>query len=238
MRRQISSGGMAALVVAFPFVTFAAIHGAVQDSTGAVVPRARVYLLKTAGVPQSVVADASGAFRFRDAGAGHCTLVASAPGLSGEQVRVPCDRTEAVRIELRPSALVETVVVQAERPEVPSSAVAASVLVLTSEDLGAIQALQLHDALRYLPGVEVNQTGRRGAVTGLFVRGGESKYNLVMLDGVKLNEFGGGYNFAGLPAEQAERVEFVRGPQSALYGSYAIGSAMHVVTPSGLDRRD
>jgi outer membrane cobalamin receptor len=229
---------LAAFLWLFFIPAFGAVHGTVRDTSGAVVPRARVYLLRAPLPAQAVLADSSGAFRFAEAGAGSCTVFASAQGLSGDKVEARCDRAEALELTLRPSAVVETVVVKAERAELPSTAVASSVSVLTAEDLRAMQAIHLIDALRYLPGVEVNQTGRRGGVTGVFVRGAESKYNLVTLDGVKVNDFGGSYNFTSLPAEQAERVEVVRGPQSAQYGSYAIGSAVHVVTPSGLDGRD
>ncbi len=238
MRLRYLGGASAAFLLAFCQFGWAAIHGTVQDPSGAVVPRARVYLLRKPAPAQAITADAAGSFSFTGVREGECTVFASAPGLSGDKIRTPCERSEPLVLTLRPSALVETVVVQAERAEIPSTAVASSLSVITSAELAAMQAMQLIDALRYLPGVEVNQTGRRGAVTALFVRGGESKYNLVTLDGVKVNDFGGSYNFAGLPAEQAERVEVVRGPQSALYGSYAIGSAVHVVTPSGLDRRD
>ncbi|MBI3694452.1 MAG: TonB-dependent receptor [Acidobacteria bacterium] len=217
---------------------WAGLHGVVQDSTGAVVPRARIHLLKPPRSAVTVVSDTAGAFRFPDAGPGLCTVFASAPGLSGDKTEVPCDRSEPLDLVLRPSALVETVVVTAERTDLPSSAVASSVSVVGPEDLSAMQAIHLFEAFRYFSGVEVNQTGRRGGVTALFVRGAESKYNLVTIDGVAVNDFGGAYNFTSLPAEEAERVELVRGPQSALYGSYAIGSAVHLVTASGLDRHD
>ncbi len=238
MKRLRCPGGLAAFLCIFPGALWGAIHGTVQDATGAVVPRARIYLLKAPLAAQTAIADSTGAFRFRDAGSGRCTILAASPGLAGDRVEIPCDRADPLVLTLRPAAITETIVVEAERTELPAAAVASSVSVLTAEDLAAMPGLQLLDALRYLPGVEVNQTGRRGGVTGLFVRGAESKYNLVMLDGVKVNDFGGAYNFTSLAAEQAERVELVRGPQSATYGSYAIGSAVHVATPSGRDRRD
>ena len=238
MRHAHMAGGVAALLFICSGSLRGELHGHVKDSTGALVPRARVYLLKTTQPVQTVTSDATGVFRFQDAGTGLCVVFASAPGLSGEQAELPCDRIESIELVVRPSALAETVVVTAERAELPSSTVASSVSVWTAEDLSALQAIHLLEAFRYLPGVEVNQTGRRGGVAGLFVRGADSKYNLVTIDGVRVNDFGGAYNFASLPAEEVEQVEVVRGPQSALYGSYAIGSAVQITTPSGLDRHD
>jgi len=226
----------AVLIWATPL--WGSIQGTVQDATGAIVPHARVYLLRPPHPARAATAESSGVFRFAGAGSGVCAILASAPGLSAEKLETPCDQSRPLVITLRPAALVETVVVTAERADLARSAVASSVSLWTAEELAEIQALHLLEALRYLPGVEVNQTGRHGGVTGLFVRGAESRHNLVAVDGVKINDFGGSYNFTSLPAEVAERIELTRGPQSALYGSYAIGSAVQVVTPSGLDRSD
>jgi outer membrane cobalamin receptor len=81
-----------------------------------------------------------------------------------------------------------------------------------------------------VPGLTVSRNGGRGAVTSLFPRGGESDYTLVMVDGIKANAFGGGYDFSTLSANQVERIEIVRGPESALFGADAIGAVVHVVT--------
>src|SRR5206468_3078793 len=66
--------------------------------------------------------------------------------------------------------------------------------------------------------------------TSIFPRGGESDYTLVYVDGIQVNAFGGGFDFAHLSTANVDRIEIVRGPQSALYGSNAIGSVVRVVT--------
>ena len=76
-------------------------------------------------------------------------------------------------------------------------------------------------------------TGGPGAVTGVFPRGGESNYTLVFVDDVPVNAFGGDYDFGHLSAENIERIEVVRGPQSALFGSNAIGAVVRVITRRG-----
>ena len=118
----------------------------------------------------------------------------------------------------------------AAQVETPLSSASSSVTVITREDLETHQAESVADALRAVPGLTVASAGGRGAQTSVFPRGGESDYSLVFIDGVQVNSFGGGYDFAHLPAVNVERIEIVRGPQSALYGSNAIGSVIRIVT--------
>ena len=115
MRHAHVAGGLAALLFTFTAPLRGELYGYVKDSTGAIVPRARVYLLKTTQPVQTVTTDSTGAFRFQDAGSGLCTVFAAAPGLSGEKLEVPCDRSEDLDLVLRPSALAETVVVKIGR---------------------------------------------------------------------------------------------------------------------------
>jgi len=107
------------------------------------------------------------------------------------------------------------------------------VSVLTREDLDARQMTTLGDALRLVPGYSVARSGGPGAVTSIFPRGGESDFTLVLVDGVRANAFGGGLDLSQVPIAGAERIEVVRGPQSALYGSDAIGGVIQILTPRG-----
>ena len=92
-------------------------------------------------------------------------------------------------------------------------------------------------ALRATPGVTVVRSGGLGNVTSLFVRGGESSYNKVLLDGIPLNEPGGTFNFSNLTTDFVERVEVVRGAQSALFGSDAMASVVQIVSEARAARR-
>jgi outer membrane cobalamin receptor len=131
------------------------------------------------------------------------------------------------------SAVSEAVVVSAAQVEIPLSTTSSSVTVITREDLDRRQVETVADALRGVPGMTVTANGGRGAVTSVFPRGGESDYSLVFVDGVEANAFGGGFDFSQLPIANIERIEIVRGPQSALYGSNAIGSVIRIVTRQG-----
>ena len=89
------------------------------------------------------------------------------------------------------------------------------------------------DAIRFLPGAVINTAGQRGGLSSLFVRGGDSTYNKVIVDGVTINEPGGTFDFGTLPLTEANRMEFVRGAQSTLYGSDAMTSVVQVLTRTG-----
>ena len=117
--------------------------------------------------------------------------------------------------------------------DVPLSRAADSVTVITAADLQARQIETVADALRLVPGLTVTRSGGRGAITSLFPRGGASNYTLVLVDGIRANAFGGGYDFGHLSVADVDRIEIVRGPESALFGSDAIGAVVQIVTRRG-----
>jgi len=112
-------------------------------------------------------------------------------------------------------------------------AIASHVTILSGERLRVLGVRSLADALRDVPGVSVVRGGSFGATTSVFLRGGESDYTLVLVDGVQVNQAGGGFDFAGLTTDNVERVEILRGPSSALYGSDAVTGVIHVITRVG-----
>ena len=138
-----------------------------------------------------------------------------------------------VTIQLRVAAVTETVVVTATRTPVQTSDAGASVDTLENAQLEAMQPVAASDAIRFLPGAVVNAAGQRGGLSSLFVRGGDSRYNKVIIDDVPVNEPGGTYDFGVVPLANADRMEFVRGAQSTLYGSDAMTSVVQVFTRNG-----
>ena len=84
-----------------------------------------------------------------------------------------------------------------------------------------------------VPGLTLQQNGGPGTVTSLFTRGGESDFTLVLVDGIRANSFGGGIDLSQLPLQDVDRIEVLRGSQSALYGSDAIGGVVSVITRTG-----
>jgi vitamin B12 transporter len=129
-----------------------------------------------------------------------------------------------------PPTIHETVVVTATGREMPESKVGASITVLDRNDIEQRHALSTIDLLRTIPGVVAVRSGGVGNLTGVFVRGGESTYNKVLVDGMPLNEPGGAFNFASLSPENIERIEVLRGAHSALFGSDAMASVIQLFT--------
>lgn len=125
------------------------------------------------------------------------------------------------------------VVVTATRSELSRDRVPASVSVLTGEQLRREGIVTVAEALRQVPGVALAQTGSYGTATSLFIRGGESKFTKVLLDGVPVNDAGGAFDFSSLTTDNVERIEIVRGPSSVLYGSDAVAGVVQIFTRPG-----
>ncbi|MDQ3417648.1 MAG: TonB-dependent receptor [Acidobacteriota bacterium] len=210
------------------------VTGRVVDPSGRAVAGATV-LVSGAGFPlRSVLTDEGGAFTVVIADTGKFDVRVAVPGFRSEVLQIDSSSAQDLgTIRLAISALSESVVVSASQVDIPLSQAASTVTVITAADLRARQVHSLADALRTVPGLTVASTGGYGAVTGVFPRGGESNFTLVFVDDVPVNAFGGEYDFAHLTTENVERIEIVRGPQSALFGSNAIGSVVRVVTRRG-----
>ena len=126
------------------------------------------------------------------------------------------------------------VVVTATRTEQPADEVISSVDVIAGDELLRLPAADLGEALRLRAGVEVARLGGPGQQTSVFVRGTESNHVLVLVDGLRINPGTiGSASIQNIAPEQVERVEIVKGPRSALYGSDAIGGVINVITRKG-----
>jgi vitamin B12 transporter len=135
--------------------------------------------------------------------------------------------------DVRDTTTLDPIVVTATRVPMRADRVAGHVTVLTAADLRAAGVRTVAEALEGLAGLTVVQTGSPGSATSVFVRGGESDYVKVLLDGVPLNEPGGAYDFANLTIDNVERIEIVRGPASVLYGSDAVSGVVQLFTRRG-----
>jgi vitamin B12 transporter len=123
------------------------------------------------------------------------------------------------------------VLVTAQRTELPVSESLAAVSVITRADIESAGSLDLVDLLRRETGVDVVRGGGFGQQTSVFLRGTNSNHVLVLIDGVRVASVNvGGYAWEHLPLNQIERVEIVRGPRAALYGSDAIGGVIQIFT--------
>jgi vitamin B12 transporter len=132
----------------------------------------------------------------------------------------------------------QPIVVTATKLPIPVSATGAAVTVITGKDLRDRGLRRVVDALRTVPGVAIAQLGGTGAVASVFMRGGESDYVQVLVDGVQVNDPGGSYDWAHLTTDDVDRIEVVRGPVSVLYGSDAVAGVVQIFTRNGTARTD
>jgi len=205
----------------------------VVDPLSAALSGVQVQLLSTANdAPRAVqVTSAEGLVTFHNA-SGPCRITILAPGFAPRTLDV-ASSAEGTTVKLEIAPATETVVVTATRTPVPEDSAGAEVETLTRGQLTTMNPVAADDAFRFLPGVVFGATGQRGALTSMFVRGGDSTYNKVIVDGVTINETGGFFDFGTLPLTEVDRLEFVRGSQSTLYGSDAMTSVSQVWTRTG-----
>ena len=135
--------------------------------------------------------------------------------------------------EVQDTTQLEELVVTATRIPTPADAVTSSMTTFSREELQAQGIRFVQDALREVPGATIVQVGSYGGVTSLFLRGGESDYVKVLVDGVPVNQSGGAYNWANLTTDNIDRIEILRGPASVIYGSDAVTGVVQIFTRHG-----
>ncbi|MFB9137514.1 TonB-dependent receptor domain-containing protein [Vibrio olivae] len=125
----------------------------------------------------------------------------------------------------------DTILVTANRIEQTQSSVLASASIITRQDIEAMQADSAIEVLRTLPGVEINSLGGKGQETSIYLRGTATQHTLVLIDGVKVNSAtSGGASIGLIPAFAIEKIEVIRGPRAAIYGSDALGGVISITT--------
>jgi vitamin B12 transporter len=205
---------------------FLAMHvrGVVVDPAARPVEGAKV----SCG-PETVTTDAHGQFDFPDAG--RCDVIVTKDGFGQKNVRIDDSRENSIALALAPAS--DRVVVTATGSPVAIEEAGVSASVYTSRDFSARQNPFLEDYLRDAPGLSVVQTGRNGGLTTLFARGGDSSATLVLLDGVPLTDPGGAIDVGHLTTAGIDRMEVVRGPESALFGAEASSAVIQLFTRHG-----
>ncbi|HUJ30342.1 MAG TPA: TonB-dependent receptor [Candidatus Acidoferrum sp.] len=211
------------------------IQGTVYDPDGRAVAGARVSLLDSASAVAEIQTDSQGKYRFGNLASGAFRLAANFPGFVELSARIDLQaaETRTFDLHLKVSAVQEQVVVSASLGGELAPQIGSSVSVVSREEIEDRGTESASDALRGIPGLEIIQSGTRGAVTSAFIRGGDSDYNLVMVDGIPLNDFGGSFDLATLPADGVDHIEIIRGPESALYGSNAVAGVINIVSQQG-----
>src|SRR5215218_4394963 len=135
--------------------------------------------------------------------------------------------------DVRDTTRLQEIVVTPTRLPTAPDAVVSSVTTISGDDLRARGINLVQDALREVPAASVVQVGSYGGQTSLFLRGGESDYVKVLVDGIPINQAGGAFNWANLTTTNIDRIEILRGPGSVIYGSDAVSGVVQIFTRRG-----
>lgn len=213
----------------------ATLEGTVLDPSGKAVSGARVTLSRSLVVVGVRQTDAQGEYRFDGLQEGVHQITASARGLAGAPVEVNVGAEGAKKdIELKISATSSQVVVSASLGAALTPALGTSVSLVDAQEIETRGVQNAFEAIRNVPGIELNQNGHRGSNAEIYIRGGSHKDNAIMVDGIPMNEFGGPFYFmSSIPSDGIERIELARGPQSALYGPNAVTGVVNIITRRG-----
>lgn len=210
------------------------IRGYVTDQTGAKVVGAYVALFCNGKMVSAAISRSDGSYEILTGDEGRFFLVVSAK--SFRQVTTPgfyagsldsVDRT----IVLEPEWVRQSIVVTPTGSPTPQAQTSAATSVIGQRQL-ALRS-DLTSVLRSIPGTSVVQLGQRGAQTSLFVRGGDSDANKILIDGVSAGDLGGRFDFGPLSTTAVESVEVYRGPNTNLYGADAASGVVSLTTPRG-----
>ena len=226
------------LAVMFAASAFAqqtvSIAGTVKDASGGVLPGATVNVVVADQVVSTVVSGEGGRYQVQAPSGVPFQLRTRLEGFADQALDLSGVSAAVTRdIVLQIGRVSDRLSVTASRTPESLARVTQSVTIVTSEDIDALGASGLADVMRFVPGVAVEGNGRDGAPTSMFSRGGESDHNLVLIDGVRVNQNGGFFDLGRISAADIERVEVVRGAQSSLWGSDAMGSVVQVFTKRG-----
>jgi len=210
-------------------------HGFVKDPLGASVPNASVELLDQNGaVVLTIHAGSDGLYQVSIPKPGQFQLRTHAKSFNATttplRLFVPNSDLH-LDLTLSTPTLTEAITVTATGTPTPLAQVSAPVTVLTSAQFPHSNDIQ--EPLRYVPGVQVTQTGQSGGTSGVSIRGGATNTAKVLIDGVPANDIGGATEFANISTVAIDRIEVLRGPNSALYGSDALAGVVSLTTRRG-----
>ena len=211
----------------------ATVEGVVTDTLGGVLPGANVEARRGGQSVATAMTGNDGRYRLALPVGTTYELRAQLDGFSviGAQVRLSAATTQDFELGIAP--LADSIVVTPSGTERSRASTPESVAVFTADDIAELGSHSVADIVAQIPGLDLSAVGREGATTSLFSRGGESDYNHVLIDGVRVNQNGGQFDFSRVSASEIDRVEVVRGAQSARYGSDAIGSVVQIFTKRG-----
>ena len=217
-----------------PSLRAISVHGLVTDQLNQPISGAVVALVDNGKVLLTVRTALDGSYSLSTATAGRFYVLAGGNHfreLSTESFYGDALASVERNVTLEPDTVHESIVVSATGTPLPEAQVSASVTELNWTDFANLQ--NVTDALRTVPGFSLSTSGERGAVTSLFIRGGNSDNNKVVLDGIPVNDVGGIFDFSKLSTTGISNAEGYRGPDSVVYGTDAAAGVVTWATPRG-----
>jgi vitamin B12 transporter len=210
------------------------VRGRLTDALGKAVAGGQVRLVAGGKTVAMAYAGADGTFELRSSESGRFSLLGSAGGyLPGFGMDFYGGATDVLEqdVVLATNTVRQDVTVSATGIPTPLPQLTSPVTVIP--DSALTLQLGVVDELRQTPGAFVVQSGQTGGVTSLFLRGGNSTANLVTIDGIPADEVGGIYDFGTVSSTAISKIEVVRGPDSAMYGTDAGAGVVTIETPRG-----
>lgn len=213
------------------------LYGTLLDASGAGVPEVRVtaQLDGVAGAQVwSARSNGEGAYAVFFPAGRYRVQFSRAPFTPREFVLdFSAGETRKLDLHLELARLSSSVVVTAEPQPEPIQNTSASVSIIDRQEIEQRQAVPISDLLLYVPGVAVARTGPEGGLTSIFLNGGNSNDTKVLVDGAPINQPGGSIDFSNFTLDNIDKVEIVRGAESALYGTDAVDGVIQVFTHRG-----
>ncbi|HWF93123.1 MAG TPA: TonB-dependent receptor plug domain-containing protein [Terriglobales bacterium] len=210
------------------------IHGTVRDPLGAVISGAHIELLQQQKAIASANTDDQGNYNLPAPTAGRYQLRVSASSFKTivtDSAYLSASGETPMNITLSPGQIAQQITVTANGTPTPEAQVGAAVSVLNKNQFPL--ALDVQQPMRLVTGLQIAQTGQLGGTSALYIRGGNSDANKVLIDGLPADFVGGFAEFATLPAAGVDEVEVLRSPNSALYGSDALAGVVSLTTAHG-----
>jgi vitamin B12 transporter len=241
MRQCLYAGLCAVAVLVAPAAAWAqsaTVTGVVLDQLGARLPGVTVTLVGERQDAGNATAGSDGSYAIANVTPGRYRVRAE---LSGFEPTTSAPfyaggGTVTVNVSMAVGPLRQDVVVTAEAIEVTQARTGAPVTVLDQQILDALNKPDVLEALRLTPGTNIQQTGGRGGTTSIFLRGGNSNFTKVLLDGIPANDIGGGVDLAQLQTTGVGRVEVMRQSNSVIFGSDALTGVVNIETRRGRTR--
>ncbi|MGB9464859.1 MAG: TonB-dependent receptor [Candidatus Acidiferrum sp.] len=216
------------------------LFGSLLDSSGAGVDGVRVTAqLETeqAGQVWKTTSSADGAYSLKIPPGRYHVSFERSPFVSRNVVLdLTANQQRSLDLTLNLERLSASVIVTAQAEPTLADQTTASVSVVTKDEIDTRQAVSLTDALLFAPGIAIGRTGPEGGTASIFLNGGNSNFTKVLVDGAPINPPGGAVDFSSVMLDNVDKVEIVRGAESAIYGTDAVSGVIQLFTHRGSTR--